>query len=81
MFSCVFELSEEYVWVAKVAVRAPLGRLVTEFACYLQALGVEADGAGEVAQQVAGIAQVTARATHRLPVAEAAHQLEILSEK
>ena len=81
MFSRILKLSEEYVWVAEVAVGSSLGRLVAELSRYLQPLRVEADGAGEVAEEVACVAQVPTRATHRLPVAEAAHQLEILPEE
>lgn len=79
MFCGVFKLSKEYVWVPEVAVGTTLGRLVSEVARYLQPLRVVSDGAREVSEQVAGVAQVAARPAHGLPVAKAAHQLQILS--
>lgn len=81
MFSSIFELPKEYVWVSEVAISTPFGRFVAEFLGDLQPLRVVADGACEVTQQVARVAQVAASATHRLPVTEATHQLQILSDE
>lgn len=69
MLSSILKLAEEYVWVPQIAIGPALSRLVSELLGDLQPVGVVPYGAREVTQQVTSVAQVAARATHRLPVA------------
>lgn len=66
--------------IPKVTVGTPLCCPVSKLLGDLESLGVIPDRSRKVTKQVASVAEVTAGAPHRLPIAKASHQLEIFPE-